>query len=245
MCLHPQKLNDGRVTPCGTCIECRKAVSLDWKVRNYFEAKHCMADNGYMVYVTLTYDDAFVPRMTPADTLLSVTGPVAKFDKNRFAELDPAICREHLCFDHSHFQKYVKRIRQEIVRSGQEIPIRFFFASEFGGDYEYIDDMGRTRHTTHRPHYHGIFYVHAPLETFDFFVSLVQKKWTFGDVTLTQDPNDIFAPFGLVKDIRPSLYVAKYVGKEKNDPYLDQVLNTCESLVRALSPTLLAGPAAR
>lgn len=245
MCLHPNKLPDGRITPCGSCIECCRAASLDWKVRNYFEAKHCLADGGYMVYVTVTYDEAFVPRMTPADTLLSVIGPVAKFDKKRFQQLDPDICREHLCFDHSHFQKYVKRIRQEIVRSGKEILIRFFFSSEFGGDYEYIDDRGRNRHATHRPHYHGIFYVHAPLDTFDFFVTLVQKKWTFGDVTLTQDPNDIFAPFGLVKDIRPSMYVAKYVGKDKNDDYLDKVLDTCHNLVRALTPTLLAGPGIR
>lgn len=253
MCVNPQKLPTGRIVRCGKCRECRQAKSLSWKVRNYFEAKRIQRLGGFMVYVTLTYNNDNVPKFSPMDYLLSreTSEFPLHFDVDKFKDSHISACREYLCFRHSDLQKYLKAIRSQFVRDGIG-DIRYFFASEFGGDYDYIDDSGRQRHATHRPHYHGLFFVNESLDKFDRVREVIADKWTYGDVTFTQDPNDSTAPFGLVKlngksdtalsdFLSPAMYVAKYVGKESYDPYLYTLRMICENLLSAVEITPIFG----
>lgn len=249
MCTNPQKLPSGRIVRCGKCRECRQAKSLSWKVRNYFEAKRIQRLGGFMVYVTLTYNNDNVPKFSPMEYLLSrdTSEFPLHFDVDKFKDSLISACREYLCFRHSDLQKYLKAIRQQFVRDGIG-DIRYFFASEFGGDYDYLDDYGHRRHATHRPHYHGLFFVNESPANFESVRHVIAQKWTYGDVTFTQDPNDSTAPFGLVKlkgksdsalsdFLSPAMYVAKYVGKETYDPYLYKLRMTCENLLSAVEIT--------
>lgn len=253
MCTNPQKLPSGRIVRCGKCRECRQAKSLSWKVRNYFEAKRIQRLGGFMVYVTLTYNDVNVPKFSPMEYLLSrdTSEFPLHFDVDKFKSSHIAACGEYLCFRHSDLQKYLKAIRQQFVRDGIG-DIRYFFASEFGGDYDYIDDFGHRRHATHRPHYHGLIFVNESPAKFERVRDVIAQKWSYGDVTFTQDPNDITAPFGLVKlkgksdtalsdFLSPAMYVAKYVGKETYDPFLSFVRITCENLLSAVEITPIFG----
>lgn len=253
MCIDPQRLPSGRIIRCDKCRECRQAKSLGWKVRNYFEAKRIQRLGGFMVYVTLTYNNDNVPRFSPMEYLLSrdTSAFPLHFDVDKFKDSHISACREYLCFRHSDLQKYLKAIRQQFVRDGIG-DIRYFFASEFGGDYDYMDDFGRLRHATHRPHYHGLFFVNESPDNFDRVREVIAQKWTYGDVTFTQDPNDSTSPFGLVKlkgktetalsdFLSPAMYVAKYVGKEYYDPYLYKLRMTCENLLSAVEITPIFG----
>lgn len=253
MCTNPQKLPTGRIVRCGKCRECRQAKSLSWKVRNYFEAKRIQRLGGFMVYVTLTYNNDNVPKFSPMEYLLSrdTSAFPLHFDVDKFKDSHISACREYLCFRHSDLQKYLKAIRQQFVRDGIG-DIRYFFASEFGGDYDYMDDYGHRRHATHRPHYHGLFFVNESPDNFERVRDVIASKWKFGDVTFTQDPNDNTAPFGLVKlkgktdsalsdFLSPAMYVAKYVGKESYDPYLYKLRMTCENLLSAVEITPIFG----
>lgn len=249
MCTNPQKLPNGRIVKCGHCRECRQAKSLSWKVRNYFEAKRIQRLGGFMVYVTLTYNNDNVPRFSPMEYLLSreTSEFPLHFDVDKFKDSHISACREYLCFRHSELQNYLKAIRSQFVRDGIG-DIRYFFASEFGGDYDYMDDFGHRRHATHRPHYHGLFFVNESPDKFERVRYVIAQKWIYGDVTFTQDPNDSTAPFGLVKlkgkldtdlsdFLSPAMYVAKYVGKETYDPYLYKLRMTCENLLSAVETT--------
>lgn len=253
MCINPQKLPSGRIVRCGKCRECRQAKSFSWKVRNYFEAKRIQRLGGFMVYVTLTYNNDNVPRFSPMEYLLSrdTSQFPLHFDVDKFKDSHVLACREYLCFRHSDLQKYLKAIRQQFVRDGIG-DIRYFFASEFGGDYDYMDDFGHCRHATHRPHYHGLFFVNESPANFERVRDVIASKWIYGDVTFTQDPNDSTAPFGLVKlkgksdtalsdFLSPAMYVAKYVGKESYDPYLYKLRMTCENLLSAVEITPIFG----
>lgn len=249
MCINPQKLPTGRIVRCGKCRECRQAKSLSWKVRNYFEAKRIQRLGGFMVYVTLTYNNDNVPKFSPMEYLLSreTSEFPLHFDVDKFKDAHISACREYLCFRHSDLQKYLKAIRSQFVRDGFG-DIRYFFASEFGGDYDYMDDYGHRRHATHRPHYHGLFFVNESPDNFERVRDVIASKWHYGDVTFTQDPNDSTAPFGLVKlkgisdtalsdFLSPAMYVAKYVGKETYDPYLYRLKITCDNLLSAVDTT--------
>lgn len=253
MCTNPQKLPTGRIVRCGKCRECRQAKSLSWKVRNYFEAKRIQRLGGFMVYVTLTYNNDNVPKFSPMEYLLSrdTSEFPLHFDVDKFKDSHISACREYLCFRHSDLQKYLKAIRSQFARYGFG-DIRYFFASEFGGDYDYMDDYGHRRHATHRPHYHGLFFVNESPANFERVRDVIASKWPCGDVTFTQDPNDNTAPFGLVKlkgktdsalsdFLSPAMYVAKYVGKETYDPYLYKLRMTCENLLSAVEITPIFG----
>lgn len=103
----PQKL------PCGQCIGCRLAYSLDW-------ASRCMAEaqmHEKKCFVTLTYDDDhLVPDVVHSHLRLK----------------DGKLVSDGTCIGYSvcvwEFQKFMKRLRKFFKVSG----IRFFHAGEYG-----------------------------------------------------------------------------------------------------------------
>lgn len=93
--------------PCGQCIGCRIQYSREW-------ANRCMLELQYhesSYFVTLTYDDAHVPRSYYADP---ETGEA--FTSLTLAKRD--------------FQLFMKRLRKHFNQSH----IRFFMAGEYGSN---------------------------------------------------------------------------------------------------------------
>lgn len=216
MCLQPQRIN-GRLVACNKCEECRQADRMQWRTRLYYESLHCQSKGGFMVYVTFTYRNANVPRLMLENELLSAIYPDG---------FEPVPESEILAFRHEDIQKLLKSIRSQVDRDCADIPrerrpyCRYFVGSEYGTTGQYRDHANRLRVATHRPHYHGVFFVYDDVKYFVKWQQRIAKKWIHGAVTYTKDPDNPNLPAGLVSDIRPSMYVCKYISKPTDDDYL-------------------------
>lgn len=209
MCISPIKIK-GRSVPCGRCPECSELSRMEWRTRVYFETLRIQRDKGFIVYSTHTYNDEHVPHLN-----------LAKRYKYIGVHLPDDYNKDILCFRHQDWTEYTKVIRSQIDRDGTFISLRYFVASEYGSDEVYEDDKGRTRRATHRPHYHCLWFVDAPISFFPYFRQLVADKWVHGNVTFTCDPSDNNpANAGLVNGLRPSMYVSKYISKPFDDDYV-------------------------
>lgn len=93
--------------PCGQCAYCRMQRAKEWAIRCSHEAE--MYPNNY--FVTLTYDDVFVPR-------------------GNFLDRDGEVKDTSLVPDHA--TKFVKRLRSECERKFDHQGIRVFYAGEYG-----------------------------------------------------------------------------------------------------------------
>lgn len=123
MCLRPVSIKNSKPdkvpfvdhtqlrVPCNHCTECKQNKKDSWFVRLYYEYEYTKFCKGWSVYITLTYNNKFVPRyITPE--------------------------RELLCFRSSDIQKYVKRVREHLTRRFPEYnwarALKYFCASEYG-----------------------------------------------------------------------------------------------------------------
>lgn len=100
MCVRPLKILNRKcdkslvfdrnvlTVPCGHCEECKKMKRNDWFVRLYYQFKECQLNNGFALFLTLTFDNFHLPK-----------------------------CHGFPCFDKTIVQKYVKRVRSEISRT--------------------------------------------------------------------------------------------------------------------------------
>lgn len=116
--------------PCGQCVGCRIQYSREWANRCMMELQY--HDSSY--FVTLTYDDAHVPRakyLTSDASVSALTGEL----------LSEPEFQESLTLRKRDFQLFMKRLRKKFHNQ----KIRFFMAGEYGSN-------------TLRPHYHAIIF---------------------------------------------------------------------------------------
>lgn len=99
-------------------------------------------------------------------------------------------------FSKRHVQLFLKRFRKRLAPFG--VTLKYIITSELG-------------ETTHRPHYHAIFYLNKSLNPFDFRI-MVRDSWSLGFVK-SGDNN------GLVSNNNAVCYVVKYM--HKTDTYLN------------------------
>lgn len=95
-----------RVVNCGRCIGCRMGYSQEWAVRISHEASLYSANS----FITLTYNDEFLPRLCSED--------------GRY--IHTLYGNGSLNFD--HWEKFMKRLRRRL----HPIKIRFYMGSEYG-----------------------------------------------------------------------------------------------------------------
>ncbi len=121
--------------PCGNCIECRIQHSAEWATRCIWETK----EHEENIMLTLTYDDEHIPKGQRID---KETGEVF----------------ETLTLKRKDLQDFKKRLRKKY----KHIKLKTFEAGEYGSEEEYIDNYGRKRKGTRRPHYHMIVFGLTP-----------------------------------------------------------------------------------
>ena len=118
MCLRPVKMFNqtntyrssdrcGLIVPCGECEECRAARKSDYEFRIYEEMLKCSRAGYNLYFVTLTYNEANLPRV--------------KFRYN-----------EVVCFRRSDVTKFAERLRKYLLQKYDVKAISYVFASEFG-----------------------------------------------------------------------------------------------------------------
>lgn len=227
MCLRPLKIKNPTkyfrkgidkpyiFVPCGKCSECVNNNRMDWQIRLYYEHRGTAElNNGFTFYFTLTYNN---------------TCPSVPIRDNKG--------RVVFCFNHKHIPDFIKRCRTQIMRDNVRLSIRHFIASEYGDspDVEYITDSGHRAVCTHRPHYHGLFFVSREpgcelslADAAKYIRELISSKWYYGDKTFTigYDRFGFSLPAGVVGAAGPIGYCAKYLDKGLNtDAYYQSIID--------------------
>lgn len=236
MCLNPRSIRNPTnyftsgvdkprlMVPCGHCSECVNAQRMEWQSRLYYE--HLGAQStGFTLFFTLTYAPGKVPKL-----YLKESKQYYKDSKGRVV----------YCFDESHIPAFMKRIRRSIDYDNLPIDIRFFVCSEYGDspDDSYIDDSGHRREFSHRPHYHGLFFVRSTdgskldiEKTSEYLRALIAEKWSYGRKTFTFGGDCMYSlPAGVVSAAGPIGYCAKYLNKDlASDSYYQECLKDLET----------------
>lgn len=175
MCLNPIRLynparkinlNGGQRfqidIPCGQCAECREAKRTDIYFRSYYECEYTWSKNGYVYFDTLTYSTPNLPHVRD------------------FVDKVPE-SMNFSCFNREDFRLFMVRLRRQLQYHGLDLKnqLKYFVASEYGSDKEYVDDNGVLRKGTNRPHYHVLFFVTGDVDPVTFS-KYVNKCWQKG-----------------------------------------------------------------
>ena len=181
VCSNPITLSkDGEVlrVPCGKCRYC-----LQQKANRLALQLTLEANTPHVLFVTLTYDDAHLPRVKVTPSLSdgyvhAYLGTPHNFqqscqcDKNlkyiRHGKSDPKT-KYYPCYVpilcRSHIVNFVKRCRRQLEYHGFG-QIRAYYCGEYG--YKH-----------HRPHYHALFYCQSEIQLIAL-KQIVHKSWHYG-----------------------------------------------------------------
>ena len=75
------------IVPCGHCEECKESKRNGWFVRLYYQFKECESNNGFGLFITLTWNNQNIKKV-----------------------------HGYNCFCIEDVQKYIKRVRSSLVR---------------------------------------------------------------------------------------------------------------------------------
>lgn len=137
-------LNQLTPLPCGQCISCRLNYSRSWAVRMMLESEY----HEHNYFVTLTYDDVFLPQRPCYDLATNTV---------KYTDLEP-----------KHLSSYIKRLRESVRTEYGVTGIKFFGCGEFGdlmdrphyhlclfgmpdlsADLDFLKQNGSVKHYTH------------------------------------------------------------------------------------------------
>lgn len=114
-------------------------------------------NGGLIIFDTLTYDDAHLPHI---DDFINGFGSYSCFNKK---DLQGFLDRLHSRFDYYKLGTFTH-----------------FISSEYGHDNIYIDNRGRTRKGTKRPHYHVLIFCDNGSIDPEFLAFLIHDCWNKG-----------------------------------------------------------------
>lgn len=149
MCLNPIKITNPRkfkrlhldssdlYVNCGHCVECQTQLQNDWFVRLNYEYLNYKKKGGCCYFLTLTYNDSCVPRVTDYD--FSELTERFNIDVPHF---------NGMCFNKKHIVQFFKDFRAIFKKKYGIDGIKHFTVTEYGMDPD----------KTHRPHYHMLLF---------------------------------------------------------------------------------------
>lgn len=180
--------------PCGHCFACKNRRNNRWVLPLTIERtawKYCF-------FVTLTYDNRFLP------TVNILHYPFKKNDRKKFFDLVQdskeylEFCQYNLPVCSSRdLQLFIKKMRERIFRKiGERQVFRYFFSTDYGS-------------TTFRPHWHGLIFTSNEYVARNIS-SLVCESWGIYDKKRSR-----FHSYGYC-DIQHAIAGAKYVATYVN-----------------------------
>lgn len=151
--------------PCGQCAECLAARRTDIYFRTYYECLNTWNHDGYVYFDSLTYNNENLPHVS-----------------DYCSEISKGSSLDFSCFRKSDFRLFMVRLRRQLDYHGfnSKNNLKYFVASEYGSDDEYVDLYGRKRKGTERPHYHVLFFVNDPSLDPLVFSEYVHDCWQKG-----------------------------------------------------------------
>lgn len=184
---------------CGKCVECQKQNSMEWHYRSYHHFKAAIEGKQYVLFDTLTYDNKHLPHLSD------------------FIEL-PVESLDFPCFSYQDIRHWLVRLRKQLRNRGYKDNFTYFLASEYGHDNLYVDDKGRQRRGTCRPHYHVLFFVSSDIPI-DTMSELISRTWQKGKTdgypykSMSYVKNHNLIQGNTERSLRVTRYVSKYVMK--------------------------------
>lgn len=179
--------------PCGKCAECQNKKSNEYYLRSTYEAMSTFANGGYLLFDTLTYSDSNLPH-------------ISRYVDGLSSSLD------YPCFDYHDVRKFLALLRRHLSkRYDISKNLRYFLSSEYG-----TSDTG-----THRPHYHVLFFVTAPIDPIELSAEIA-ACWCYGRTDgIRYKSRDYVIKKRVISSANYSLsqlqkittYVTKYVAK--------------------------------
>lgn len=146
---------------CGKCSGCISKQRTDWRVRTYYECVDCLrSPSNFILFDTLTYCDDYIKKYS-----------------DLFPDLQIPAFLDKSCFSRDDVQKFFKRLRISLKRSGYNFEpkdFRYILSSEYGTSEETNGFKN-----THRPHYHILFFVRFPIEPV-VLSRFISRAWQLG-----------------------------------------------------------------
>lgn len=188
--------------PCNKCAECKKSIRLQWHFRTYHECCECVASGGYILYDTLTYADAYLPKIS------------------HYIDIAKCNIEDFSCFEPDHIRLFLKRLRRHIEYTHKGVTLKYFLTSEYGADERY----------THRPHYHVLFFVYPAVSGNNLhpyqFSRYISQCWQYGRTdglpyqTTSYVSQNVFGSSLVHKYntdyLKCCAYVSKYITKDSD-----------------------------
>lgn len=202
--------------PCGKCMVCKANKQQDW----IFRLKQELDNNLTGYFVTLTYNDAYLPCID-SDGFVHRLADMSDIPGDSW----PTVVK-------SDFQKFMKRLR----KSSLPFKLRYLAVGEYGG-------------RTHRPHYHILLFGLPPYSSQFDPLNHISKSWSFGQIDVgdvtpksinyvtSYIVNSKAAPFPHSEPVfslmsrRPGLGACFLDSKERKNRYTEDALLKNEAFV--------------
>ena len=179
-CEKPQKVQirsgETIIVPCGQCPLCLQKRRANWSFRLVEESRHPRCVHAFGA--TLTYDNAHLPwlRKSTLDTISQLDVDIQRDELSDFYEfpnkshsylkVERGVSNEMMketddpcigLLNSRDIDRYIRSIRKSFETEYPKYFFRYFIAGEYGD----------TDTRTHRPHYHGIFFVFSKTDEID------------------------------------------------------------------------------
>lgn len=181
MCLNPIKIESkskfytldklqGRVlyVPCCECVECLQNKQNELYSRAYFQCLECWSKGGYVYFDTLTYDEQSISRLGDFFNDLGISD----------LDIHGSILNK-TCFNLEDIRGFLVNLRRQLDYHKSGINFKHFIVPEYGDTEPYVNNSGKLRIGTGRPHYHVLFYIYDNIDPIEFS-EFVAKSWKHG-----------------------------------------------------------------
>lgn len=235
--------SEGFTVPCGKCIECQKARQNSLALR----AARCAEKYGSMQFLTLTYEDRFLPFAMRLYKVDLKTGEYLEYQNSVIVERDHPMYanltrqyhsirdrgRNSIRITYSPISNLEVQFTPSLCRRDVRLWLkrcRVYYEREFGEklpDFKYIC-LGEYGPNTCRPHYHLCFFGLSYKQ-----VLWMSSEWIYGYTCLksVKATNEDGSPGFVIA----AKYISKYIskGKFECDSVLDKIAEkprVCQSI---------------
>lgn len=229
--------------PCGKCAECQQQKISDYVVRCYDE---WIRSHEHAIFTTLTYNDAHIPFIERCiQDPIFLPNECVPWE---YEIIEEAKFNYVSTWWKPHVTKFLKQLQEKLIYyigtellglkrlitenghrcistewknylSSSPRPLKYIVTCERGSADIYLDDNGRTRQGTSRPHYHCIFFLNDArlYGHLDFVFQLVKELWTYGNTydVMIEHSSEGRTPTQCIE------YVCKYVFKDMEETTLN------------------------
>lgn len=182
--------------PCGKCGECVKFAQRDWYTRMFAEFHRCKSIGGSVAMITLTYRSEDLPIHHGYDCFDKTH--IQKFLKKLRGNFKRGVWLKYKNADGSYQRNFDGTIKRKRLLGGYDVEnLRYIICSEYASNPNH----------TQRPHYHGILYLPFKISA-QSLKEYLNASWEFGF-------NSFSKKYGaFVQAASGTKYVAKYVTKD-------------------------------